>query len=69
MSLFSVIAYSATTEHDANQLNEQAVVLYQQGRYQEAISLTQESLKIREKILGPDHTKVAVSLSNLAMMY
>ena len=68
-SLFSAIAYSATTEHDANQLNEQAVVLYQQGRYQEAISLTQESLKIREKILGPDHTKVAVSLSNLAMMY
>ena len=69
MSLFSAIAYSATTEHDANQLNERAVVLYQQGRYQEALPLYKRALAIREKTLGPDHARTALSLNNLAVLY
>lgn len=53
----------------ASQLNQQAVTLYQQGKYQEAIAEFQQSLAIREKILGPDHIDTALSLNNLAVLY
>ena len=38
----------------------------QQGNYGEAERLYKRSLAIREKVLGPDHPKVALSLNNLA---
>jgi tetratricopeptide (TPR) repeat protein len=40
-----------------------------QGSYADAEPLYQRSLAIREKVLGPDHTDVAQSLSNLADLY
>ena len=46
----------------ANSLNEQAVIDYKQGRYAEAEPLYKRSLAIREKILGPEHHNVALSL-------
>ena len=72
LSLFAFPALAETTDQEiehARQLNDQATVLHQQGKYQEAIALIQQSLMIRERGLGPDHAKTAVSLSNLATMY
>jgi hypothetical protein len=40
-----------------------------QGRYSEAIPLSERSLAILEKALGPDHRDVALALSNLAELY
>ena len=40
-----------------------------QGRYGEAEPLYQRALKIREKVLGPEHPDVAHSLNNLAALY
>ncbi|AFY60595.1 CHAT domain-containing tetratricopeptide repeat protein [Synechococcus sp. PCC 6312] len=54
---------------EANQLNEQAVKLYQQGRYNEALPLYQRSLAIWEKALGPNHPNVATGLNNLGALY
>ena len=54
---------------EANDLNQQVIQLYKQGRYSEAIPLAQRTLTIREKSLGPDHPDVAVSLNNLAELY
>jgi len=54
---------------DVESLNAEAVRLYQAGRYDEAIPLTQRALAILEKNLGPEHPAVAVSLNNLAALY
>ena len=54
---------------EAKQLNDEVVGLYQAGKYDEAISLAERALAIREKALGPDHPYVASSLNNLASLY
>jgi CHAT domain-containing protein/Tfp pilus assembly protein PilF len=54
---------------EARVLNQQVIKLYKAGRYQEAVPLAQQALKIREKVLGPEHPDTAHSLNNLAMTY
>jgi tetratricopeptide (TPR) repeat protein len=54
---------------EAKRLNQEAIKLYQQGKYNEAIPLARRSLSILEKALGPDHPNVATSLNNLAGLY
>jgi tetratricopeptide (TPR) repeat protein len=54
---------------EANDLNQQVIQLYNQGRYSEAIPLAQRTLAIVEKALGPDHPNVATALNNLADLY
>ena len=44
-----------TPQEEATRLNQQAVELYQAGRYQEALPLQQRALEINEKALGPEH--------------
>ncbi len=39
------------------------------GKYAEAEPLYRRSLEIKEKVLGPDHPDVAISLNNLAALY
>jgi len=43
--------------------------LYSQGKYPEAISVAQESLKTRQTWLGIPSSKTAASLNDLAMLY
>ncbi|MCC3450425.1 MAG: tetratricopeptide repeat protein [Microcoleus sp. PH2017_40_RAT_O_B] len=64
----SVIAQSDELA-EAERLNEQAVQLYKQGKYDEAIPLAEQALAIRRKVLGQDHPSVATSLNNLAALY
>ncbi len=59
----------ATPREEARRLNQQAVELYQAGRYPEALSLAQRALELDEKALGPEHPDIAVSLGNLAGIY
>ncbi|NEP23597.1 tetratricopeptide repeat protein [Moorena sp. SIO3I6] len=54
---------------EASQLNQQAWVLYQQGKYSDAIPLAKRALEIRQEILGEEHPDVASSLNNLALLY
>ena len=53
----------------ADALNQQAIELYQAGRYDEAIALAEEALAIRVELLGQSHPDVAISLNNLAELY
>jgi len=53
----------------ATDLNNLAVLYYEQGKYAEALPLYQRALKIDEKALGPDHPNVATNLNNLAELY
>ncbi|WP_370495605.1 CHAT domain-containing tetratricopeptide repeat protein [Trichodesmium erythraeum] len=63
----------ASTKEDsltlATELNDKAIELYKQGKYDEAVPLLEQSLKIRLQILGAEHPDVATSLNNLAELY
>ena len=64
----------AATEKDfvlneARQLQSQAILLWKQDKYDEALPLAERALAIREKELGPDHPDVATSLFGLANVY
>ena len=59
---------SEQTLNRAKQLDQQADELSYQGRYAEAILLRQESLSIREEVLGSNHLDVAMSLEKLARL-
>ena len=50
-------------------LNNRAYLYVDQGRYAEADPLFKRELAIYEKVLGPDHPKVAIALNGLATLY
>jgi tetratricopeptide (TPR) repeat protein len=50
----------------ADQLNAEVVKLFAEKEYDKAMVLAQQVLEIREKIFGPDHLMVALSLQNVA---
>ena len=50
-------------------LNRQAVELFQSGKYAEAIAAGKEALEEAEKSFGPEDPRVARALNNLAEMH
>ena len=52
-----------------NELNDQVVKFYTEGRYAEATDVAKEALDVAEKTFGPAHPHVATSLNNLASLY
>ena len=53
----------------AAELSEQAMALYEQGQYAEAIPLAERELAIREAHSSEDDPRLGDSLSNLALYY
>jgi len=69
-----VVELRAATEDDraleeARNLSREFERLYRAGKYDEARTRGEKALAIREKALGTDHTDVASSLNNLAVLY
>jgi len=63
-------AASASPElAEALRLSAKAVDLYNQKRYDEALTFAKQALELREKALGPDHELIATSLNNIAGIY
>jgi CHAT domain-containing protein/Tfp pilus assembly protein PilF len=67
-------ALRAATEGDralaeALRLHSESEGLREKGKYSEAIPLAERALKIREKVLGPEHLDVATSLNGLAGLH
>lgn len=54
---------------EATRLSHEAVRLYDQKKYDDALSSARRALELREKALGSDHELVATSLYNLAGIY
>ncbi|MER0205013.1 MAG: tetratricopeptide repeat protein, partial [Nitrosomonas sp.] len=67
--LFGLTAETQAQSSELEALNEQVNTLYQQGKYDEAIEIAKKALDIAEKTLGPEHSGVATSLNNLAVLY
>ncbi len=54
---------------EAELLNEEVVKLYQQGQYQQAITLAEKILSIYQNTLGKNHLEVAISFNNLGELH
>ena len=54
---------------EARTLNESAVKLYNQGKYDEALPLAKRALQIREKLLPRTDAQLSSSLTNLGEIY
>ncbi|GBE92964.1 kinesin [Nostoc cycadae WK-1] len=65
-------AYSTEQQaalREALKLDEQALKLYQEGKYSTGIPLAKRALAIYEMVLGKENLDVATSLNNLAALY
>jgi cell division septation protein DedD len=51
------------------ELNDNSVSLYQQGKYNEAAELSERALKGADETLGPYNPQTAIFLNNLAVIY
>jgi tetratricopeptide (TPR) repeat protein len=47
--------------------NDLGAVRYEQGRFQDAVREYARSLSLKERVLGPEHLEVGLTLSNLAL--
>lgn len=60
--LLLLVAFPARAqEATLRKLNAQAVDLYRQAKYAEAVRTGQDALKIAEKTFGPSHREVATA--------
>ena len=50
-------------------LNNLAELYREQGKYEEAEPLYRRAIAIGEKVLGPEHPRLAIWLNNLALLY
>ncbi len=51
------------------ELNAQVNILYEQGKYPEAVPKALEALRVAEATFGSEHDNVGISLNNLASLY
>jgi TonB family protein len=54
---------------EATALNQSAVKLFNEGKYDQAIPLARRALEIREKLLPHNDSQIASSLNNLGELY
>ena len=63
------VSFSPAQESRVEELNAQVMQLYGQGKYAEAVPIANEALKIAEASFGPNDSRVAIILINLASIY
>ncbi|MBL8204840.1 MAG: TonB family protein [Blastocatellia bacterium] len=56
-------------EIEADKLNDEAVRLFREQKYQEAIPKAQQALALREKVQGAEATATMTAIANLAVVY
>ena len=67
--LLAWVLQAAAQSDDPDSLLNRIDNLYEQGKYKEAIPLSEQVVAIYEKSLGPEHPDTAQSLNNLASLY
>src|SRR5262249_57117204 len=59
---------SAQAEEEVDALNRRAAELYQARNYPEAMAIAQQALALGEQRFGPEDTRLAKSLGNVALL-
>ncbi len=67
LATWFVFAQGAGVEWDI--LNQEVTELYRTGKYDRAVVVAKKALEVAEKNVGPNHSDVAMSLNNLALLY
>lgn len=62
-------AVASSQNDEVSKLNSEVVLLFQQGKYQQATEIAREALSIAEKSLSLDHPDLATSLVILGGLY
>ena len=65
----AIMPVVAAPTDEAAALGRKAHEFSRAGKYADAIPLAERALALREKVLGPNHPDVALSLNNLAQLY
>jgi hypothetical protein len=52
-----------------DRLNQEAMTLYDAGKYDRAVVAARKALEVAEQKFGPDQPYVAMSLNHLALLY
>ena len=60
---------AAHAADDVGTLNKQVVQLLDQGKYKEALPLTEKAVTLAESALGKEHSETLTSVNNLAELY
>jgi Tfp pilus assembly protein PilF len=55
--------------HATRKMLQEWLILLDEGKYEEALSLVERSREIRERVLGPEHRDVADALNELGRLY
>jgi tetratricopeptide (TPR) repeat protein len=55
--------------NQSNLLNKQINKLFEQGKYQEAIPLAEQAVRLAKWVYGPDDPSTANSISKLGLLY
>ena len=56
-------------QDEATRLDEKVSALYEAGKFAAALPLAKQALALREKALGPNDAKTALSINTLALVY
>ena len=62
-------AFTYTQEELWEHLVTKTNRLYKRGKYLEAVDVAKDALKVAEETFGSEHPNMALSLSNLAILY
>jgi len=60
---------AASQSSERETLNQEVLTLYRQGQYDRAVVVAKKALELAKRELGLDHSTVATSLNNLALLY
>jgi TonB family protein len=73
LAIHSVAAVAQDTQSPdyvkSTELNATAVALFNQGKFEQALPLATQSLELRTKVLGPEHSELIPLLTFLGQIY
>lgn len=69
ITLIMFIAFSGCNESKWDRLNNKAIDLYNQAKYDEGLQVAKKALEVAEQKYGNDHANIATSLNTLASFY
>lgn len=67
--IFVLVVPADSREETWQKLNAEVLRLSQQGKYNDAVFVAKNAVKVAEKSFGANHPRVATSMNNLATLY
>jgi tetratricopeptide (TPR) repeat protein len=69
LGLLIFTSSACSAKDDLESLNQRIYKLFTEGRYQEAIPLSEKAVEIAKRARGPEHPETATALNNLGSIF